>query len=220
MRYIFGVNKTSDINVLYSVCDTNLYLIMRHVFGDINAYDTNISFIQLALSCISCCYYSITSSDTPTTGQHCGHLCLRPEHLHAEINLMAESQKQLARECAQLSFNRSSTAALINIRDGLGMEKINWKDSQIDNLRKVESQEFSDLSAEASSADKLVATFEKRDDVNFLYVTYRKDEGMMMMTQKERKQVKDIRNGVDLKDETVELDKLYEANRLSGDSYI
>jgi hypothetical protein len=133
---------------------------------------------------------------------------------------MAESQKQLARECAQLSFNSSSTAALINIRDGLGMEKINWKDSQIDNLRKVESQEFSDLSAEASSADKLVATFEKRDDVNFLYVTYRKDEGMMMMTQKERKQVKDIRNGVDLKDETVELDKLYEANRLSGDSYI
>jgi hypothetical protein len=133
---------------------------------------------------------------------------------------MAESQKQLARECAQLSFNSSSTAALINIRDGLGMEKINWKDSQIDNLRKVEKQEFTDLSAEASSADKLVETFEKRDDVNFLYVTYRKDEGMMMMTQKERKQVKDIRNGVDLKDETVELDKLYEANRLSGDSYI
>lgn len=188
------------------ICITNIY-ISSHIH------------LKLTLSYISRPIIQILSSDASAAREHCGHLSLRPEHLHAEISPMLESQKQLARDCAQLSFNSSSTAALINIREGLGMEKINWKDSQIDSIRKVEKQDLSELTAEASSADRLISTFEDRDDVNYLYVTYRKDEGMLMMTQKERKQVRDIRRGgKDLIEERVQLDKLYEANRLSGDN--
>jgi hypothetical protein len=83
------------------------------------------------------------------------------------------------------------------------MEKISWKDSQIDSLRTVKQQQLIELTAAASSADRLIASFKDRKDVNYLYVTYRKDEGMLMMTHTERKQVKDIRSGDDLGEDLI-----------------
>ena len=78
-----------------------------------------------------------------------------------------------------------------------------WKDSQIENFLKVEKEEFNMLTPNSSSADKLIHSFKQRNDVNYLYVTYRPDEGMLMMTQKQRKQVKDFRSGKN----TTELDQ-------------
>ena len=82
---------------------------------------------------------------------------------------------------------------------------------------KVEKEQFSNLPPNSSSADKLIYSFKQRNDVNYLYVTYRPDEGMLMMTQKQRKQVKDFRSGKNTKELDHSLQQLYVANTLSGD---
>ena len=128
---------------------------------------------------------------------------------------MSEEEKQLARDCAQLNFTTSVTTALLNLRKGLGMPE--WKDSQIENFLKVEKEQFSNLIPNSSSVDKLIYSFKQRGDVNFLYVTYRPDEGMLMMTQKKRKQVKDFSSGKNKKELDQSLKQLYIANTLSGD---
>ena len=147
--------------------------------------------------------------------QHSGHFEFQPEHLLAQICLMSEEQKQLARDCAQLNFSSSITTALLNLRKGLGMPE--WKDSQIEHFLKVEKEEFSMLTPNSSSADKLIYSFKQRNDVNYLYVTYHPDEGMLMMTQKQRKQVKDFRSGKNTEELDHSLQQLYIANTLSGD---
>ena len=120
---------------------------------------------------------------------------------------MSEEQKQLARDCAQLNFTSSVTTALLNLRKGLGMPE--WKDSQIENFLKVEKEEFSMLTPNSSSADKLIYSFKQRNNVNYLYVTYRPDEGMLMMTQKQCKQVKDFRSGKNTKELDQSLQQFY-----------
>ena len=110
-------------------------------------------------------------TDVPNPCEHSGHFEFQPAHLLVQICLMSEEQKQLARDCAQLNFSPSITTALLNLRKGLGMPE--WKDSQIENFLKVEKEEFNMLTPNSSSADKLIHSFKQRNDVNYLYVTYR-----------------------------------------------
>ena len=68
------------------------------------------------------------------------------------------------------------------------MTTLGFKDNQIQYLRKKEREELSNLTSAASSADTLIESFENRKDVNYLYVTYHPNEGLLMMTRKDQKQ--------------------------------
>ena len=121
-------------------------------------------------------------------GQHTNHLCLKSEHLHAELQLLSTDQHTIAKQCSQLCFSASSTTALINMRQKLGMPTMGFKENQIQYVRKKAREELSSLTSDASSADTLIESFDKRKDVNYLYVTYHPTEGLLMMTRKDRNQ--------------------------------
>ena len=104
-------------------------------------------------------FYPDVITDVSNPYQHCGHFEFQPEHLLAQIGLISEEQKQLARDCAQLNFTSSITTALLKLRKGLGMPE--WKDSQIENFLKVEKEQFSNLTPNSSSADKLIYSFKQ-----------------------------------------------------------
>ena len=72
---------------------------------------------------------------------------------------------------------------------------LEWKDSQIKIFLKYEKEVFSNLTPNSSSIDKLIHSFRQRGDVNYSNVTYCPDKRVLIMTQKERKQVKDFRPG-------------------------
>ena len=73
-------------------------------------------------------------------------------------------------------------ASLVSIRGTIGigntwnMYQIRYQNKKITNLK--------DLQPDASSAEKLITTFQKRTDCNYLYVTYKPSEGLVMMTSK------------------------------------
>ena len=115
---------------------------------------------------------------------------MQPSDLRVSITNMSSKEKQLAAQCNQLSFTASASTALLNVRDDLGVG-IKWIDSQIRYLTKKERQRVSDLSSKASSAERLVEVFDKRNDVNYLYVTYSPQEGLILsMNQKQKAQLK------------------------------
>jgi len=94
-----------------------------------------------------------------------GVCCHRNHHkfpvkdIHAPLQLMSEDEKRLVKDCSQLYLPRATAAELISIRS---TSKLNWKKSQLDYLSSKERQAVHGLSADASSADKLIASFKKR----------------------------------------------------------
>ena len=54
-------------------------------------------------------------------GDHYGHIMVLPSLLRMQINLLSTEEKELAKNCSQLNFTASASAALLNIRDALGM---------------------------------------------------------------------------------------------------
>ena len=49
-------------------------------------------------------------------------------------------------------------------------------------LLKKDQAEKTNLSEDSTTAEILITSFASRDDVNYLYVTYHPDQGMIMMT--------------------------------------
>ena len=118
-------------------------------------------------------------------GQHTNYFCLRPEYLHAKLQLLSAEQRKIARKCSQLFFNTSSTIILINIYQDLGITTLEFKDSQTQCFYKKAREELSDLTSEANSADTMTESFESRKGVNYLYVIYHPNEGLLMITQQD-----------------------------------
>ena len=121
-------------------------------------------------------------------GRHSGHWRVDPGDLTVWTRNMTIAQKQLAAQCNQISFGVDSTTALINIQDELG---IRYSDEQIRFLNNQENEKLSNLSTDASSADKLIEAFKRRTDVAFMTVTYLPSEGIMLsVSNKQRKSLK------------------------------
>ena len=71
-------------------------------------------------------------------------------------------------------------ASLVSIRNALGIGNT-WDRFQIRYQNKIFS-DLKDLQPDASSAEKLISAFQKRTDCNYLYVTYKLSEGLVLMT--------------------------------------
>ena len=108
---------------------------------------------------------------------HNGYFKMDIQHIHNGIGLLSNSEIALSKDCSQLNISVSATTELLNIRNFLGIDN-KWKTSQVYyKLNKCET-----LSNDASSAQKLISTFENRNDVNYLYITYEASEGLLLFT--------------------------------------
>ena len=112
---------------------------------------------------------------------------MEPGHLTVSVRNMSAVEKLLASQCAQINFNNAASAALINIRNELG---VNYSAEQMRYLTTKEQAEVGNLSHNASSAEKLVAAFKKQSDVAFLTVCYSPSEGLMLSMSKEQRKLK------------------------------
>ena len=115
--------------------------------------------------------------DKSSADIHIGHFKMNIEHIHTGIGLLSKDEIALSKDCAQLNISVSATTELLNIRNFLGIDN-KWKTSQVYyKLNKCET-----LSNDASSAQRLISTFENRNDVNYLYITYEASEGLLLFT--------------------------------------
>ena len=120
---------------------------------------------------------NITGKDKTTCDVHTGHFKLDIRHIHTGIALLSPSEIELSQNCSQLNISYSSTTELLNLRNFLGIDN-KWKTSQV--YYKLNQCET--LNTNASSAQKLISTFDDRNDVNYLYVTYAASEGLILFT--------------------------------------
>jgi hypothetical protein len=127
---------------------------------------------------------------------------------------MQPHEKELARQCFQLRFTAASTAALLTMRNSLGLT---FSHKQLAYMNDKEHKEWLDLKPDASTAEKLVATFEKREkqDVCWMKVTFNPVEGVLLsMTQNEMKQVLKL---LPQEEMTPRFVQLYHSCKLSGE---
>jgi hypothetical protein len=130
---------------------------------------------------------------------------------------MTKGDRELAKQCAQLHFTPSSSSSLLTLRNVLGVE-INFRQSQIASLNRKETKALSSLGKNASIAEKLIAAFDKRDDVNYLYVTYHPVDGLLVMSSSKKKKLtkKVSWNDPELLNDN-ELKQIHEDNGLGSD---
>jgi hypothetical protein len=79
--------------------------------------------------------------------------------MHVPIGCMSPDEKELAKNCCQLHFTSSSTSDLVNVRQKDGLY---FKASQLTYLSQKERLAYLNLSANATTAEKLVESFEAR----------------------------------------------------------
>ena len=115
-----------------------------------------------------------------TADYHSGHFKMDASYIHTNINLLPKAEIALAKQCSQLNMTSSNMASLVNIRNVLGVEN-HWTRHQLYYQNRL-SQQLKQLNCNASSAEKLIDTFEKRTDTNFMYLTFQPTEGLMLMT--------------------------------------
>jgi MULE transposase domain len=128
----------------------------------------------------------LPSTKCSTAGCHNGHFQLDPEDLRISTSLMTTDNKELAKQCAQLHFSSSHTAALVAVRDELGLA---WDAKQIAYLTRKERRQQSVLSSHASSADELIASFNKRTDVSYCMISYDRCDGLVLLQKHSRKKL-------------------------------
>ena len=145
--------------------------------------------------------YYITATNC---GQHTNYLCLKSEHLHAELQLLSTDQHTIAKQCSQLCFSAISTTVLINMRQKLGMPTMGFKENQTQYVRKKARGELSNLTSDTSSADTLIESFDNPT------------EGLLMMTRKDRNQTLKSVSNVPGSELDIKLQSLYDANNLQG----
>ena len=113
---------------------------------------------------------------------HKGHFQISSEHIHTNIKLMPKNEIELAKQCSQLNLTNSTTASLVSIQNALGVGNT-WTRHQIYYKSKIDNG-MHNLTKHASSAEKLIQSFDNRNDVNYLYLTFKPSEGLMLMTGK------------------------------------
>ena len=125
-----------------------------------------------------------------TANHHVGHFKMDASHIHTNISLLPKAEITMAKHCSQLNMTCSNMAALVNIRNVLGVEN-NWTRHQLyyqnrlsENLRSLNSNASN--AEKASSAEKLIRMFEERSDTNFMYLTYNPTEGLVLMKGKKK----------------------------------
>ena len=89
---------------------------------------------------------------------------------------------ELAKQSSQLSLSSSCIAALLNIRDSLGIQNT-WTRHQLRYITQ-KGNALCTLTPNANTAEKLVSSFGDRDDVNYLYVTFKPCDGLLLLTGK------------------------------------
>ena len=128
------------------------------------------------------CIHHTKGAKKAIHAMHNGHFKLSPAHIHTQISMMPSNEIELARQCNQLNLTNSALAELVSIRNALGIGNT-WNRHQIHYLNK-KSTKLEELEPDASSAEKLIATFDNRDDCSYLYVTYKPSEWLVIMTCK------------------------------------
>ena len=129
--------------------------------------------------------WRIHNSKTSQRGKqslHSGHFKLSPSHIHTNIQLLPPEELQLAKQCNQLHLSGSTMASLISIQNALGISNT-WTRHQISYKAKI----IEGIVAENdfnSSAKKLIHMFDSRNDVNYLYILFKPQEGLTLMTSK------------------------------------
>lgn len=164
-------------------------------------------------------------SEHVTLGLHQGHFSLQSSDLRVSLKCMTEKERQLGKECSQLHFSPTSSAALLSLRDELGVG-IQWNSKQVAYLNRKENDlllTMTEKGAGISCADKLIDCFKKRNDVIFLSVTYSKDQGLLLLTSAQTKRATRKIRSIELEDDSdvlnsEEFKKMYQSNQLSGSS--
>ena len=133
---------------------------------------------------------------------------------------MTQGDRELAKQCAQLHFSPSSSSSLLTLRNNLGVE-IFFRETQIASLNRKEADALSSLGKNASTAEKLIAAFDKRDDVNYLYVTYHPVNGLLVMSSANKKKLTQKVNWNDSELlQNDELEKIHQDNGLGSDGQL
>ena len=101
---------------------------------------------------------------------HCHHFHMLTEHLNAPNECMHPAEKLLAKQCRECGISSASISHLLNNRNESGYN-IDWNPAQIFRLTQKEDY-MKGLSPNATTAENLVKSFNQRDDVDFLYVTF------------------------------------------------
>ena len=97
---------------------------------------------------------------------------------------MSEKEEGLAQQCIECGINSKSIAHLLTKRNE-SSHNINWNPTQFTRMRQKRDV-LHGLSADATTAENLVKSFENRDDVDFLYVTFHPNDGLMLVKGKEK----------------------------------
>ena len=93
-----------------------------------------------------------------------------------------KNEIELAKQSSQLSLSSSCIAALLNIRDSLGIQNT-WTRHQLRYITQ-KGNDLCTLTPNANTAEKLVSSFFERDDVSYLYVTFKPCDGLLLLTGK------------------------------------
>ena len=101
------------------------------------------------------------------------------QHLNAPSKCMSDREEGLARQCIECGINAKSIAHLITRRNE-SAHNINWNPSQFYRIKQKQDV-LAGLSPNATTAENLVVSFENRDDVDFLYVTFHPNDGLMVV---------------------------------------
>ena len=90
---------------------------------------------------------------------HHHHLPSNPSVAQVPLECMTAEERELARNCSQLHFAGSPTADLLALRNESGVQ---FRANQLRYLNQKEKDSVSNLSENATSADKLVESFQQR----------------------------------------------------------
>ena len=102
--------------------------------------------------------------------------------MNAPSKCMSENEQKLAKQCIECGITPTSIAHLLTCRNESGYY-IDWNPGQIYRLQ-VKENILKGLSPNATSAENLVKSFDNRDDVDYLYVTFHPLDGLMFVKGK------------------------------------
>ncbi|KAG7368905.1 MULE transposase domain containing protein [Nitzschia inconspicua] len=119
----------------------------------------------------------LLKDNRPTCARHRGHIRIAPDLLPKHIRTMSDEEKKLARECSQLHLSATASAALLNIRNELGVAHT---PAQLHYMSTQERITELGLALSATNADKLVKSFSNRTDVCWAIMTFDPQAGVLL----------------------------------------
>ena len=102
-------------------------------------------------------WYLSTRSGNEPPDVHVGHPCIDSCHMKTHLSLMGLEEKELRRQCEEAGVKDTETASLLSQRSGE-----EWDPAQMRYLSKKETDLVHGLTADASSADRLIESFKQR----------------------------------------------------------